>query len=110
MLEVDAGSPIWLGGVDIVNCFYTLELPTEFRGYFALLRVRAQDVGVAAVADGVVGIDGVVYPCLKVVPMGWNQALMAFRIIYVAMVTKLEGISTSNMMVDGLGVPSMRPM
>eukprot|EP00959_Pyramimonas_sp_CCMP1952_P320266 6702223-Pyramimonas_sp.AAC.1 len=69
MLEVDAGEPVWLGGVDIVSSFYTLELPSEFRGYFALPRLRARDVG----GDG----DGVVFPCLKVIPMGWNQALMA---------------------------------
>eukprot|EP00959_Pyramimonas_sp_CCMP1952_P143601 3006357-Pyramimonas_sp.AAC.1 len=35
---------------------------------------------------------------------------MACQIMRVAMVTKLEGISDSNMMVDGAEVPSLRPM
>ncbi len=109
-IEVDSGSPVWLGEVDIANCFYTLELPSEFRPYFALPSIRAGDAGVAHTVEGAVASHDRVFPCLRVVPMGWNHALGACQMIHESMVTKLAGLSCENQMKDGFEVPRMNPI
>lgn len=74
-VEVDMGLPVEVGGVDIADAFYHIELIPELRRYFALPGVRAGDVGCQHVDGQKVGAADKVYPCLKVVPMGWTHAL-----------------------------------
>ena len=47
---------------------------------------------------------------MKVIPTGWNQALMACQMVHEAMVVKIEGISATNRMADGGEVPKMDPL
>jgi hypothetical protein len=73
-LEVDEGPPIEVGGVDIKDAFYRIELPSEFRDLFALSHLPAKilDPGMLAGLD--VSPDQLIFPCFRVVPMGWTQA------------------------------------
>ena len=74
-IEVDSGPPLEVGGVDIADAFYHLELIPELRGFFALPGVRAGDVGCSMVNGKKISETSKIYPCLKVVPMGWTHAL-----------------------------------
>ena len=74
-IEVDSGPPLEVGGVDIADAFYHLELIPELRGFFALPGVRAGDVGCSMVNGKKINETSKIYPCLKVVPMGWTHAL-----------------------------------
>ena len=72
-IEVDEGPAVEVGGVDIADAFYHIELIPELRGYFSLPPVRAQHVGVENINGRNVKNEKV-FPCLRVVPMGQSKA------------------------------------
>ena len=74
-IQVDDGPPIEVGGVDISDAFYRIELPSEFRDLFALRALPAKAVGLTAIGGVPLQPEQQVFPCLRVVPMGWTQAL-----------------------------------
>ena len=71
----DSGGPLEVGGVDISDAFYNIGLPASLRKFFGLKSIRAGDVGVSVTCDGPVNPNDLIYPVLKVVPMGWTHAL-----------------------------------
>ena len=75
-LVLEGSETLYIGQIDIVNAFYALELPEPLRKYFCLAPIspRELDGSLSGVRSKVV--DRVLYPRLKVVPMGWSHALV----------------------------------
>ena len=58
-----------LGQVDVMDCFYQIELPSYLRKHFGMKPVRAGSLGITHTSEGVrVSPDRLVYPRLKVCP------------------------------------------
>ncbi|CAK0822697.1 unnamed protein product, partial [Prorocentrum cordatum] len=75
-ISVDGDEPISIGGVDICDAFYQIELPQWLRRYFGLPKVRAGDLGLANLSDGTpVRPSAWVVPCFRCPPMGWSISL-----------------------------------
>lgn len=108
-LEVDGGPPIEVGGVDIADAFYNIALPVELRGLFGLPAVCARDVGVEVIGEKKVKSGAKIFPVLKVVPMGWTQALWVCQTCHECIVNEMPEISRSLRLVDKAGAPDMSP-
>lgn len=108
-LEVDGGPPIEVGGVDIADAFYNIALPVELRGLFGLPQVCARDVGVEWIGERKIASGAKIYPVLKVVPMGWTQALWVCQTCHECIVNEMPEISQSLRLVDKVGAPDMAP-
>lgn len=108
-LEVDGGPPIEVGGVDIADAFYNIALPVELRCLFGLPQVCARDVGVEWIGERKIASGAKVYPVLKVVPMGWTQALWVCQTCHECIVNEMPEISQSLRLVDKVGAPDIAP-
>ena len=51
-ISVDGDQPISIGGVDISDAFFLIEVPPWLRRHFGLPRLRAGDAGLDCLADG----------------------------------------------------------
>lgn len=71
----DQGEPVEVGDVDITDAFCNIGLPPGLRKYFGLKPVKAGNVGIARTVEGSVRPSDMIYPVLRVVPMGWTHAL-----------------------------------
>ena len=104
-IEVDAGPPIEVAGVDIADAFYRIELPTELRDLFALKGIRARDLNIAETVEGRVGLSTLIFPCFKVVPMGWTQALWICQHCHERVVEGIDGLGGHNRLADKTPAP-----
>ena len=108
---MDSGDPLYLGQVDIADCFHSIGLPEEFRHLFGLPAIRACYVGVSLTADGVaVSPTDNVIPCWTAVPMGWSHSLWVCQIIHERLVAPSPGLGASTRVVDDRRVPDMNPL
>ena len=108
-IEVDGGPPIALGGVDIADAFYQIELPANLRDLFGLLPVRADLLGVKETVEGRISPHEKVFPVFRAVPMGWTQALWICQFCHEFVVNGLEGIGDYNRLSDNKVPPNMQP-
>ena len=51
-----------------------MELPEALREYFTLAPISAKDLGIREVNGERVSPSQLLYPSLKVIPMGWSHA------------------------------------
>ena len=101
-LEVDAGPGVWLGGVDIADAFYAIELPQDFRDLFALKNLKAGLVDIKQCVDGPVRAQDMIYPCFKAVPMGWSQALWICQEVHERIAARVAAVRPDNRFIDAL--------
>ncbi|CAK0855346.1 unnamed protein product [Prorocentrum cordatum] len=99
-LEVDPGPPVCLAQVDIQDAFYHLLLPPELVPFFCLRPVTAGLAGVVELDGAPVSPTQLVYPHLRVVPMGWNHALWWCQRIHEFHASRQPGVSLSNKLSD----------
>ncbi|CAK0872357.1 unnamed protein product [Prorocentrum cordatum] len=99
-LEVDPGPPVCLAQVDIQDAFYHLLLPPELVPFFCLRPVTAGLAGVVELDGAPVSPTQLVYPHLRVVPMGWNHALWWCQRIHEFHAFRQPGVSLSNKLSD----------
>ena len=104
-IEVDAGPPIEVGGVDIADCFYNILLPEEFRDLFALRPLPASEFGVTHVQSKTVSPSQLVFPVFRVVPMGFTHALWICQQCHLEVVDSIKEIPSTLRFVDGRPVP-----
>ena len=107
-IEVDPGPAIEVGGVDIADAFYHIELIEDLREFFALPGIRASDVGVTKCGGKHVPGHQKVFPCLKVVPMGWTHALWICQMAHQFVVDMNPYVDPTLRCVDHRPVPLMR--
>ena len=106
-IEVDEGPALEIGGVDIADAFYHIELPEYLRELFALPPVRAGDVGCDHIGKVKLKQGSWVYPCLKVTPMGWSHALWVCQTAHVHIVDKSPWVDARLRCVDRRRVPDV---
>ena len=107
-LEVDNGPPVEVGGVDIADAFYNISLPAGLRKLFALPGILARDVGVTVCEGQQVKPSTVVFPVLKVVPMGWSHALWVCQYAHEAVVNCNPHVDSQLRVVDKREVPKLK--
>ncbi len=105
----DSGGPLEVGGVDISDAFYNIGLPSSLRKFFGLKSIRAGDVGVSVTCDGPVNPNDMIYPVLKVVPMGWTHALWVCQRCHEMIVDGIPQIVQGPRIVDRQPVPGVEP-
>ena len=60
---------------DIADCFYQFAIDERLQKYFALMPVKAGELGIHEIEGKKVAYDRMIYPCLSVLPMGFSWAL-----------------------------------
>lgn len=105
----DSGGPLEVGGVDISDAFYNIGLPASLRKFFGLKSIRAGDVGVSVTCDGPVNPNDLIYPVLKVVPMGWTHALWVCQKCHEMIIDGIPQIVQGPRIVDRQPVPGVEP-
>ena len=74
-VELPAGSQLHIATADLKDAFYHFQLPLELRSYFGMRGLHAGELGVAELDGIAISANELVYPRLKVLPMGWSHAL-----------------------------------
>lgn len=95
-VEVGPGPEVEVGEVDISDAFYHIELMPCLRPYFALEGVKAEDVGIQEIEGKKVSRGQIIYPVLKVCPMGWSLALWLCQAAHQYVVDQCPGIHPSD--------------
>lgn len=108
-IEVDQGPPIEVAGVDIADCFYNIGLPNEFRDLFALPPLRFGDLGLSALDFPQFDGKTQVFPCFKVVPMGFTHALWICQRCHLEIVDSMRNCPKHLRFVDNWPVPLLEP-
>ncbi|CAK0801682.1 unnamed protein product [Prorocentrum cordatum] len=74
-MEVEDGAQLEFSIQDIADCFYQFRVPDYMVPWFGMRPLRARQLGVKVV-DGLAVSEGSwVYPCLRVLPMGFAWAM-----------------------------------
>ena len=108
-IQVDAGPPIQVGGVDISFAFYRIALPSDFRDLFSLPPLTARALGLSSVQGQAVQGHQLVFPCIRVIPMGWSHALWICQRCHEVVVDSLKSIPPSLRFTDASPIPDMKP-
>ncbi|CAK0824003.1 unnamed protein product, partial [Prorocentrum cordatum] len=74
-MEVEDGAQLEFSIQDIADCFYQFRVPDYMVPWFGMRPLRARQLGVKVV-DGLAVSEGAwVYPCLRVLPVGFAWAM-----------------------------------
>ena len=92
---------------DLKDAFYTIELPAELRRFFTLDPIQAKHLGIHSVGGKAIKADTLVFPRLKVVPMGWNHAVNVCQDVVRACLERTGLITDSMMVSDGRPFPRL---
>ncbi|CAK0843088.1 unnamed protein product [Prorocentrum cordatum] len=109
-IAVDGDEPICIGGVDIADALYQIEIPPWLRRFRSgMPRVRAGDVGIATLADGapVKASSWVVVPCFRCPPMGWSIGLRVCQSLNEAVTARALPGQASRRLVDRRPAPAL---
>lgn len=90
-----------MSGVDVADAFYAISFPSDLRGMFSLMSVKAGAVGAEATVEGPVQPSEDIVPCFAAVPMGWNQELWLCQGLHEAIVARVPSLTEGNRFVDG---------
>ncbi|CAK0849207.1 unnamed protein product, partial [Prorocentrum cordatum] len=74
-LEAEPGDMLEFSIQDIADCFYQFKVPDYMAPWFGMRPVRAGEVGAKTVQGEPVLAGAWVYPCLRVLPMGFSWAM-----------------------------------
>lgn len=108
-IQVDDGPPVQVGGVDISDAFYRIEVPSEFRDLFALPPLSARALGLTALEGQAIPGGQLIFPYVRVVPMGWSHALWLCQRCHEVAVDSLKHIPPSLRFTDAAPIPPMQP-
>ena len=74
-MEVPGDEDMFFSVQDVADCFYQFEVPSELIDLLGMMPVRAGDFGITEL-DGVdISPNTLIFPCLRVLPMGFSWAL-----------------------------------
>ena len=74
-IEVEVDETLFISQFDLSCAFYQMLLPEFLRPYFCLEPVKASAVGVSMIGGSYVSPDELIFPQMKVMPMGFSHAL-----------------------------------
>ncbi|CAE8609395.1 unnamed protein product, partial [Polarella glacialis] len=109
-LEIPAGEVLYTAQSDIKDYFYSLTLPAGLSEFFCLPGIPVELLrlwGVPEDKGGFAGVDGVCFPCLTVVPMGWSWAMWLAQRAHQHQALVGSGLSVSRLLVDGAPAPEL---
>jgi hypothetical protein len=69
-----SSGPLFVAKSDLSNFYHHLELPAWLRPYFCLVGIPAAELGMPG--------DGLVYPMLHTVPMGWSHSVNVAQAVH----------------------------
>ena len=107
-LEIPDGKNMFIAQTDVKDYFYSIEMPTELRPFFAL---RAVDLRRVVPNHPLSGqrheMVLMMYPVMKVVPMGWNWAMLIAQRAHQHQSTLAAGLTMDRVLVGGRPSPSI---
>ena len=106
-VSVDTGQTLWLSAGDLRNAFYTIEIPSELRSFFTLDPILAGDVGLTTLEGKPISKDTLIYPRLRVVPMGWSHAVNACQTVVSSIILRVPELSEDDFVSDAKPLPSL---
>ena len=109
-IELEEGECVAVAAADLKDAFYHIELPAAWRKYFGLRSVRADAVGVTSLDGQPVKGDQILYPRLRVCPMGWSWAVFWCQLCVQRVVSTVPECSDDSRLVDGRPTPSHHNM
>ena len=99
-LECGDGEEVYVGTVDVQDCFHRLKMPDWMRPYFCLPPVRTGDVGISS-------LDGIeleawqeIFPCCLCLPMGFTWSLYFAQNINQDIVSDVNSLQSSSPITD----------
>ena len=106
---VEEDTKVYYGSCDVKNAFYQHALPGWLSNYFSLAGVRAYEVGVKHL-DGVeVDPNTLLYPQLRVVPMGWSWGVALVQEAHLHLLSGVGGLTRDRQAVDFRPPPGLGP-
>lgn len=103
-IELPPDSCLHIATADLKDAFYHFQLPAALRTYFGMRGLQAGEVGVTEIEGCSVSPDKMLYPRLKVLPMGWSHALFWCQRLHEHVVNG-AGASFSSCLQDKTAVP-----
>ena len=104
-LEVGSEQVMYTAQSDVKDYFYSIGLPKELRGFFCLPSVHVNQLGLDP--STVQCSTQQVYPCMRVVPMGWSWAMWVAQRIHQHQACMALSIPPSQVLADGRPAPSL---
>ena len=108
-VELPAGSQLHIATADLKDAFYHFQLPLELRSYFGMRGLHAGELGVTELDGIAISASELVYPRLKVLPMGWSHALFWCQRLHQKIVGAV-GAGPDSCLEDKVAVPNSECM
>ena len=96
---------LYISTADLKDAFYHFELPLQLRPYFGMRPLSAGDLGITSLGGKAIRASSLVFPRLKVLPMGWTHALWWCQNIHQRIVSGV-GATADKCLEDRASVPS----
>jgi hypothetical protein len=101
---------LYVAQSDIKDYFYSLALPEQLQPLFCLPPIPCHLVEAWNVDPKLrfgSGVNGQLWPRLRVVPMGWSWAMYLSQRIHQNLVLESTGLDPSRLLIDGVPPPSL---
>ncbi|CAE7557304.1 unnamed protein product [Symbiodinium sp. CCMP2592] len=96
---------LYISTADLKDAFYHFELPSQLRPYFGMRPLSAGDLSINALGGKTLRASSLIFPRLKVLPMGWTHALWWCQNIHQRVVANV-GATAEKCLEDRASVPS----
>ena len=109
-VNIPQGSELFLAQSDIKDYFYSLELPPTLQPLFCLPALPidfVQDWGFAELRQHTGDLEGLIFPMLRVVPMGWSWAMWLAQRAHQHLCLEASGLGLERIVVEGKPSPGM---
>ena len=103
-IHVPADEKLFIATADLKDAFYHFQRPVALRPFFGMQSLRAGELGLTELRGREVGSFDVIYPRLKVLPMGWSHAFLWCQKLHQAAVGAV-GAGPDNRLEDRMAVP-----
>ncbi|CAE7463997.1 unnamed protein product [Symbiodinium sp. CCMP2592] len=96
---------LYISTADLKDAFYHFELPSQLRPYFGMRPLSEGDLSINALGGKTLRASSLIFPRLKVLPMGWTHALWWCQNIHQRVVANV-GATAEKCLEDRASVPS----
>ena len=110
-VSLERSESFYIGQSDIQDCFYNMELETELGLFFSLPPVPSkllEEWGVPVGRGGVLSVNGLVWPYMRRVPMGWSWAFWLVQNAHSYQAMIATDLDKSRFVTDDSPIPSLQ--
>ena len=100
-IELEEGETLHLASSDLKDCFYHVELPLAWQKYFGMRGIQARFLGISEVNGVPVEPSTMIYPRLRVCPMGWSWAVFWIQTVVQRVISTTSCNDDSSRVLDG---------